>query len=432
MSISPYDAWAMGHVLAHGLTPERLEGVSPRWKASAERLAGKPVEARGAEFNAILARLPKDEADALEAAMDAIDSDGPAPPVEPQLPEATVGRMFATLADVAKEVSSQPWFWRDWIASGVLNVVAADPGTGKTRLALDLARRLYFALPFPDGQPNPYPAGTRTLWIQGDRNFAEMLQASRDYGLPDEAVTLGSSPEEPFGSLDLDDAGTLADIAARIEAAAVPLVVIDTLGMVTARNLCRPEEARAFFSPILEMAQRSGSALLGLTHLSANKEALGRRVVEKARSVIKLTQPDPEGQPDRRRLWVDKTAVVKPPALGVTMTTNGNEYDLNPPQEPEDSPRKPGPPPAKLEECKTWLRERLTPNPAPVKDVRSDAEKAGFSASVLYKAKKAIGADEYADGPRKWWKLPLVQDVQDKDPSILDNADKSTVEPSKA
>jgi len=46
----------------------------------------------------------------------------------------------------------------------------------------------------------------------------------------------------------------------------------------------------------------------------------------------------------------------------------GNNYDSNPPSEPAPAPRRPGPPPAKLEECKTWLAARLTPNPGQVKN----------------------------------------------------------------
>jgi len=72
------------------------------------------------------------------------------------------------------------------------------------------------------------PAGSRTLWIQGDRNFAEMLQRARDFRLPDDAVVLGSSPDDATGSLDLDDPATLAAIGDRIVAAGVCLVVIDT------------------------------------------------------------------------------------------------------------------------------------------------------------------------------------------------------------
>ena len=101
----------------------------------------------------------------------------------------------------------------------------------------------------------------------------------------------------------------------------------------------------------MELAASSGVAFLGLTHLSKDKDPLGRRIVEKARVVIKMTQPDPEGQPNRRKLWVDKTAAVKPPPLGITMGESGNEYDSRPPSEPEPAmwagrPRAEGRPPS--------------------------------------------------------------------------------------
>jgi hypothetical protein len=237
-------------------------------------------------------------------------------------------------------------------------------------------------------------------------------------------VVLGSSPDEPLGSLDLDDPATLAALGDRIKAASVPLAVIDTVGMVTSRNLSRPDEARKFFAPILELCQQTGVALLGLTHLSKDKEILGRRIVEKARVVIKMTQPDPEGQRDRRRLWVDKSAVVKPAPLGITMGTNGNHYDFEPPRESDLAPHRPGPPPAKQEGCKRWLVSRLNPNPAPVKDVRSDAEKAGFSADTLYRTKDALRVEEYILDRRKWWKLPPVEVVGVPALCNSDNPDK--------
>ena len=415
MMISPFDAWALARLLADQPLNGELAALPEPWRAMAEHLNGLNAKARKAALDAMLAARP--DRDELVKALAAVDPLSPAPAI------TSPGVAFATLADVAKIVSSQPWLWNGWVALGVLNAVAADPGIGKTRFAMDLARRLWFGLPWPDNQPNTLPAGTKTLWVQGDRNFAEMLQLARDFGLPEEAVALGSSPDEPFGSLDLDDTTTLVAIGERIKAASVPLAIVDTVGMTTSRNLSRPDEAREFFAPIMELCQQTGVAILGLTHLSANKEALGRRIVEKARVVIKLTQPDPDAQRDRRRLWVDKSAVVKPPALGITMGTAGNDFDFEPPQEPVPTTRKPGPPPAKLEECKTWLAARLTPNPAMVKDVRTDADKAGFSADTLYRSKEALGAEEYVLDRRKWWKLP-AEDVGDPPNGNADNPDK--------
>jgi hypothetical protein len=414
MTIRPLDAWTLARVVANQPLNGEMHDMTEPFRSMAAHLEGINGKSRQAAWLAMLAARP--EAPELVKAMAAVDPLGPAPP-------SPAAATFATLADVAKIVSAQPWLWTGWLALGVLNALAADPGVGKTRFTLDINRRLWFGLPWPDGQPATLPAGTRTLWVQGDRNFAEMLQAARDFGLPDDAVALGSAPDDPFGSLDLDDPDTLAALGDRIQAAEAALAVVDTVGMTTSRNLSRPDEAREFFAPILELCQKTGVAILGLTHLSANKEALGRRIVEKARVVIKMTQPDPEAQRDRRRLWVDKTAVVKPPPLGITMGTAGNQYDFDPPREPDPTPRKRGPIPLKLEACKKWMADRLTPNPAMVKDVRTDADAAGFSADTLYKAKDAIGVEEYTQDSFKWWRLPLVEDVGDKLPANSDNPD---------
>jgi hypothetical protein len=396
MKIAPADAYVLAKLLVGHEMNGHLDSMAPPYQNMAEYLGGLSVERRLAAWEAMLAARPERD-DLIVAVADQ-------KPDEP-LPEAPASvRYYATLADVAEIVAAQQWLWRGWIASGVLNSLASDPGVGKTRFALDLARRLWHRLPLPDGQANDQPLETRTLWVQGDRNWAELLQCARDFDLPDEAVVLGSSPDDPFGSLDLDDPATLAALGDRIEAAGTPLVIIDTVGMVTSRNLSRPEEAREFFAPILELCQHTGVAILGLTHLSANREALGRRIVEKARVVIKMTQPDPEGERDRRRLWVDKTAVMKPPALGVTMGDAGNDYDFNPPKEPDPPAR--GRPPAKLEECKAWLKKQLTPTPVRVVDIRRDAEQVPFATDTLYRAKDALGVDEYILERRKWWKLP--------------------------
>jgi hypothetical protein len=106
------------------------------------------------------------------------------------------------------------------------------------------------------------------------------------------------------------------------------------------------------------------------------------------------------------------------------MTDKGNDYDFTPPTEPDPAPRKYGPPPAKLEECKRWLTEQLTPNPARVTDIRDAADQAGFPAGTLYKAKDAIGADEYILERRKWWKLPVVDVVGVPPADNSDNSDK--------
>ncbi len=379
MTLHPFHARTLARLVAGLAVNGELQALPTPFQPIGRRLADLPPAARLGEWGAFLDG--RSDRDAIINALAAIDPEGPPP-------EAAPGS-FATLADYARIASDQHWLWQGWIARGVFNAVAAEPGTGKTRFALDLARRLWLGMPWPDGQPTGLPEGTRTLWVQGDRAFHEMLEAARAFGLPDDAVALGSSPEDPTGSLDLDDPETLDALAARIQAAAPALVVIDTVGMTTSRNLCKPEDARAFFGPLMEQAASSGVAFLGLTHLSIAKEALGRRIVEKARVVVKMTKPDPEGQPNRRKLWVDKTAAVNPPALGITMRDSGNDYDFNPPAEAE--PNRGGRPPEKREKARQFIIDALTrENDRKATDLCHEWEQAGEKAKAFWGARDAM------------------------------------------
>jgi hypothetical protein len=375
--IPPLDAWTVARLLAGQPLNGELQEVSGSFGPLVIHLAGLPVEARQTALDGFLCGPGLDRT-AIEKAVD--DADPSEPP-----PEVEASKSFATLADIERMATDQRWVWDRWIARGVLNAVAAEPGTGKTRFALDLARRLWFGMPWPDGQANDLPEGTRTLWVQADRAFDEMLAASRAFGLPGEAVALGASPGDPKGSLDLDDPDTLVALADRIQAARPAIVVIDTVGMTTRRDLCRTDDAREFFGPLMDLAASSGVAFLGLTHLSKDKEALGRRIVEKARVVIKMTRPDPEGQPTRRKLWVDKSAAMSPPALGVTMTDGGNDYDFKPPVEPV--PGKVGAPPEKREKAIAFIREALMrDNDLIGKELEAEWEKAGGNSRTFWRA----------------------------------------------
>src|SRR5262249_13165464 len=159
--------------------------------------------------------------------------------------------------------------------------------------------RLWFKLRWPDDQENPFPERTRTLWVRADRHYAQLLDLAGNYGLPDEALILNAPQDNPTTGLDPDDPAELEALAGRIQAGAPGMAGVDTVGMTTARTLCRPEEARDYFGPLIEIAQQSGVPFLLLTHLSQNSEALGRRIVGASRVVWKMTYPDPDGQPDR-------------------------------------------------------------------------------------------------------------------------------------
>jgi hypothetical protein len=123
------------------------------------------------------------------------------------------------------------------------------------------------------------------------------------------------------------------------------------------------------------------------------------------RQVINLDAPDATVE-NRRRLQVSKTNSKKPAALGVTMGSAGNEYDLDPPRGADDVGGEPGRPAANLGGDMDWLREALAMGPKRVSHIRNDAQASGIGSSRLYKAKEGARVEQFERDGKQWWRLP--------------------------
>jgi AAA domain len=395
-----FDAWVFARLTSGQACDGLLETVHPRFRSLAHYLAKVELSSRPIAMGGYLAS--QRDRDAVYKAMADADPLGPAPS-----PSAGELRPACAL-DLDQASVGVKWAWPRWIPRGRVSGVGGFEGTGKTRFALDLARRAYHGVPWPDGEPMTLPAGSPSLWICGDGHQEEIAGAARKMNIPLEAVLFNASPEDPCTGVDLDDPAAIESLDAFLEISAAPLVFIDTLTNSTSRDLCRQNDVKALLSPLQEIAQRRQVAIALLLHLSREGQALGRRTKGLTRTLIHLECPDSD-QPARLRLWVEKSFDVKPPALGVTMGEDGNEYDNDPPDggdEDVSAPRKRGRVPVKLDACKEWLADQLVTQPVPVKDVRALAADAGYATTTLYKAAGSLEVAEYSVDGRKWWRLP--------------------------
>src|SRR5262249_48216320 len=112
---------------------------------------------------------------------------------------------FATAADIRRMVCQTPWPWEGWIPPARIVGIAAYEGVGKTRFALDLARRVWHGREWPDGQPMTLPSLTPTIWVCADGQQDDIAETLPAFGLPDEAVVFPASPDEPYDGTSLDD-----------------------------------------------------------------------------------------------------------------------------------------------------------------------------------------------------------------------------------
>lgn len=315
----------------------------------------------------------------------------------------------ATAFDLVCSNNTIRWAWEKWLPPGVLTILASEPGVGKTRFCCDLARRVALGLPWPDGSPQTFPEGSRTLWVAADNQHAELGTLPAAFGFSPQLLYLNATRRNPFAGTMLDDDEDLLDFESRIKRVQPALVFVDTSLNATDRSSHKPEDAKAFFVPLQQIAARQGVVLICVTHLNAAGNPLGRRVMGQGRVVIKLENPDPEGQPNRRKLWVVKSNSLFPPPLGVTMGDTSNDYDTDPPVAPEEGPRPRGRRPHLDADC-AWLSERLATGPKRVSHLRQEAEEAGITGPRLYKAKDALGADEFEAENRKWWQLMAMEE----------------------
>lgn len=326
---SPKARWALRRVLTGHTLNGELDTLDPQTRRIATYLNGLDANARSEAFQTILYGFPKEAADQLvKDVADASDPYGP--------PPDTV-RLTAHLGDLTAVNDSGRFIWPRWIVRGHFTLLTSEPKIGKTRLGLEIAKRLYLGHPWPDGQEPTSPDGTKTLWVPGDRQQDELRELAPVYGLPHEAVLLNADPSDPYGGVSLDDPRNVEALRARAEAERPGLIFVDTVWRATRRKLSREDEVNEVMDPIITIAQELNIAILGMMHASKDGETLGRRLEGLARAVIKLSKPDPDGQPARRRLWVDRANFLEPPPLGVTIHEGGCDFDSSPPTEPEPS-----------------------------------------------------------------------------------------------
>ncbi len=333
----------------------------------------------------------------------------PAPRANGHAPKVSAGNSAdpldqdATAQDLIEHNSTIRWAWEKWLPVGVLTILASEPGVGKTRFCCDLARRIYLGLPWPDGAPQTLPAKSVTLWVPADNQHPELGSIPTAFGFPPSALYLNTTRREPFLGTMLDTPEDLKDFEARIARIKPAIVFVDTCLNATDKTSHKPEDAKAFFVPLQQIAARQQIVLVCVTHLNASGKPLGRRISGQGRIVIQLECPDPENHPNRRKLHVVKSNSLFPAIMGVTMQDGGNEYDANPPAQ-RDEPKK-GSRASHLDADCEWLEAFLKGGPQRVSNTRTAAETHGIGSARLYNAKFHMSIEEYSSQGKKWWKL---------------------------
>lgn len=301
---------------------------------------------------------------------------------------------YAELADTLPPVE---WLWEPWIPRGMLSLLGAWQGTGKSWFALDLARIVTQAQQWPDGsgvQRNGaciYVEAEAVPRITVDRIRSMGIDAGRIYPfLPDR-----------FGLMDLANRGWQDRLADMVDTIRPELVVIDSLTNVSETGQNGVEDVKNLLMYLVRLADFANCGLVVIHHL--RKPSGGQ-----------LTLPGVSIHDFRGSGHI--TAMART-VLGLSVVQSGKQFSLNGPRRLELAKTNLGPYPEPLgvqivdspagvkqfvygeapsseatmrDECQDWLLDILEDGPIKVKQVLSAGEAQGFGRDTIYRARKDL------------------------------------------
>lgn len=332
----------------------------------------------------------------------------------------------------ASTIKPEPvrWLWPGWLARGKLHVIAGAPGTGKTTAALSWCASITRGAAFPDGT-KPDKPGRVLIWSGEDDPADTLVPRLQAAGADLARVQFVGEVSEDGKRFAFDPARDVQTLAAALaNNDGIELIVIDPLVSAVAGDSHKNAEVRRGLQPLVDLSQRVGAALLGVTHYT--KGTQGRDPLERVTGSIAFgalarlvfgtvrQKAEDDGAPPRYLLARVKSNIGVDGggfAYGFEQADNGDGVITNriawgegvagtarvlmaeAEAEPDDEEGR---------DTTSFLRDLLSAGAVPSKDVFREAEGAGYSRDQMKRAKrklKAIGK-KHGMGGGWTWQLP--------------------------
>jgi len=318
---------------------------------------------------------------------------------------------FASLAEIADGLPPIAWAWENWLPLGMLSLLAARPGTGKSLIALDLCRRVISGETWPDGSAQPL-AGRNCIYVDAENVPAILNQRAEQWeawGMDRRKLyPVIPEDEEDIVNLGAERYRDLLNLMAiKLQPA---LIVVDSLRDILPNGESNVEDVRSTLAFLSSLARSNASTVLVVHHLrkGANSGQLALLdnidldqvsgsgyIGGRARVVLGLTKVQTTEEPNKngpRKIEVVKTNLGEyPKDMGITFEATPPAglrltWSANAPKRYTDEPDTG---PTIRDQAKDWLISYLETagEPVPPKQVETDAQEAGISRATLFRAR---------------------------------------------
>jgi hypothetical protein len=334
--------------------------------------------------------------------------------------------LAASVGELREEHREIEWLWDGWVPRGRLTLLVAEPGVGKSALALHLTACAFGERPWPDGTepaPNPGP----TLFCDTEGNQSQLLDRIGSWDLSDEALVIWKQARMPF---DLQSDECLMRAERMIEELDCPMMIVDTL-----RGAFDGDENSSEVGRMLgqwqEMTSRTNTALVVVHH--ERKAQKGERggdlncvrgssaLTATPKCIIRLSRADRVEGRVRVKVIKSNLAPIKP-ELVMVQRDDGLHFAL------DDVAATP---PLKTELAQRLLLAELGDGPKPAAELVSRATSEGISETTLQRAANELGVAKtpvtLPDGTREYlWEPPAGLGpacAESQDPEVIEEED---------
>lgn len=325
------------------------------------------------------------------------------------------------------------WLWGGFLVGGKVNILAGKAGTGKTTLALALAATLTVGGRWPDG--TKATQGDVLIWSGEDAPADTLVPRLLACGAEMRRVHFVGPLRDGSETRPFDPAHDLPELRrAMLEGRNDwKLLIIDSIVSATSGDSHKNADVRRGLEPLGALAEETGCAILGISHFTKgtaggdplervtgslafgayarivlatakrDQEQGGGRILTRAKSnlgpdgggfVYDIEQTETPGYPGifaSRVLWGD------------AIEGTAREILADAEAQPEDSEG------GALADAKGFLSDLLADGLVSAKQVRQDADGAGFSWATIRRAQNALRVEAVKEGLRAgWvWRLPV-------------------------
>jgi putative DNA primase/helicase len=342
--------------------------------------------------------------------------------------------LFEAAADV--EMKTQDWLWPGWLSAGKLHLLAGEAGTGKTTLALAIAAAITTGGTLPDG--TDAPLGGVLFW-SGEDNVEDTITPRLYAAHADSskfAFVTGTMSEygvvEDFNPLQ----GGVHNIEAELEMRDEKprLLIIDPI------TACVPsmtnQAVREGLTPWVRMAERTGMAILGITHVSKGSSrkalidrVLGAQAFSAVSRVVMMTAKTPTGETvlvraksnisskrggyTYRLRDVDFENPLKPAETIFSSYVQFGDYIDLPAEEIVDGLNHSDAIPSRSDEAVAWLHSILMSGGRLRVEIEDEALCIGHSWATIRRAKTILRVQSKKGTDGRWWWVMPITDKQD-------------------